>query len=56
MRDVGAIMGVGSGAMAPPDFQTGTNIVDRGLKVLFSIFFAIFDLFPLPPPLRKRLN
>jgi len=31
-------------------FILGTNIVERGLKVLF------FGLFPLPPPQKKRLN
>jgi len=34
--------------------RDGTNIVDRGLKVLFfGVFFAIFRcsvFFPLPPP------
>jgi len=32
-------------------FMHGTNIVDRGLKVLFSVFFAIFRyFFRYPPP------
>jgi len=38
-------MGVGSGGSGPPwIFKHGTNIVDRGVKVLF------FDLFPVAPP------
>jgi len=47
-------MGVSSGcrgAVAPLDFIHGTNIVDRDLKVLFSVFFAIFrSFFSLAPP------
>jgi len=36
------------GAGAPP--KHGTNIADRGLKVLFSAFFVIFrSFFPLSP-------
>jgi len=47
-------MGVGRGGRGPCPpwiFIHGTNIVDRGLKVLFSAFFAIFlFFFPLLPP------
>jgi len=46
-------MGVGSGGRGPwPSwiFIQGTDIVDRGLIVLF------FDLFSAAPPSRKRLN
>jgi len=33
-------------------FIHGTNIIDRGLKVLFSAFFCYFMVFsPLPPSL-----
>jgi len=58
-------MGVGSGGQGghalPWIFIHGTNIVNKGLKVLFSAFFAIFryfllifSLFPLAPsPLGK---
>jgi len=46
-------MGIGSGvqgAVPPWIFIHGTNTVDRGLKVLFSVFFAIFrSFFRLPP-------
>jgi len=42
-------------AVLPWIFKHGTNIVDRGLEVLFSAFFAIFRPFlPLPPPLLGR--
>jgi len=35
-------------------FKHGTNIVDKGLKMLFSAFFAIFrSFFRCPPPSRK---
>jgi len=46
------------GRAAPWIFIHDRNIVDRGLKVLFSAFFAIFSVFfPLTPhPLWKRLN
>jgi len=39
-------------------FIHGTNIVDRGLKVPFLVFFLLFfGLFPCPlPPSWKRLN
>jgi len=54
-------MGVGSreqGGVPPWIFIRGTNIVDKGLKVLFSAFFCYFSVFfsvaPLPP--WKRLN
>jgi len=42
----GKNMGVSSGGQRglPWIFIHGTNIVDRGLKVLFSVFFS------LPPP------
>jgi len=40
---------VGGGACPPWIFKHGTNIVDRG-------FFAIFGLFFVAPPSRKRLN
>jgi len=44
-------MGVGSGGQGGRGplwiFKHCTNIVDRGLKVLFSAFF------PLPPPLKE---
>jgi len=55
-------MGVGSGgrgSRAPPPwiFMHGTNILDRGLKVLFfgvfcyfSVFLLFFDLFSVVPP------
>jgi len=47
-------MGVGIGGQGgrgrPWIFKHGTNIVDRGLKVLFSAFFYIFrSFFPLAP-------
>jgi len=52
-------MGVGSGVQggrAPWIFKYGTNIVDRGLKVLFSAFFAIFrSFFRWPPPGRGQI-
>jgi len=39
----------GRGGRAPPwIFKHGTNIVDRGLKVLFFGLFSVF--FPLFPP------
>jgi len=43
-------MGVGSGGqggVAPWIFKHGTNIVDRGLKVLFCYFLAFFAIFGL---------
>jgi len=43
----------GSRVAVPPwNFIHGTNIEDRGLKVLFSAFFAIFRYFfsVAPPP------
>jgi len=50
-------MGVGSReGGVPPSwiFLRDTNIVDRGLKVLFFGLFAIFRLFfPLPPLLEE---
>jgi len=45
-------MGVGSGRLGgvPPwIFKHGTNIVDRGLKVLFRPFLLFSVFFPLPP-------
>jgi len=54
------IMGVGSGGQCPPPwiFKHGTNIVDRGLKVLFFGLFWLFSVFfSVPSPLPwKRLN
>jgi len=46
-------MGVGSGGQGavphPWIFKHGTNIGDKGLKVLFSAFFrSFFPLLPLP--------
>jgi len=39
------------------EFHIFTNIVDKGLKVLFLVFFANFGLFSVPPfPSWKRLN
>jgi len=39
-------MGVGSGDRGPTwIFIHGTNIVDSGLKVLFSAFFCYFSVF-----------
>jgi len=42
-------MGVGSGRQggvaSPWIFKHGTDIVDRGLIMLFSVFFAIFRFF-----------
>jgi len=52
-------MGVGSegqGAVVPPGFSNMvyTNVVNRGLKVLFSAFFCYFSVFfPLPPPMEE---
>jgi len=44
------------GAGPPPwIFMHGTNVVDRGLKVLFSVFLLFFGLFPLAL-FWKRLN
>jgi len=52
-------MGVGSGeqgALPPWIFKHGTNIVDRGLKVVFfDLFLLFFGLFSVGP-LWKRLN
>jgi len=58
-------MGVGSGGqgtMAQPwIFIHGTNLVDKGLKVLFfgvfyfSVFFSVASIFP-PPPLKEAFN
>jgi len=47
--------GVGSGPVPPWIFKHGRNIVDRGLKVLFSACFDIFRSFFRSPPW-KRLN
>jgi len=42
-------MGAGSrGPCSPQIFKHGTNIINRGLKVLFSAFFCYF--FRCPPP------
>jgi len=52
-------MGVGSGGVPPPrTFIHDTNIVDRGLKVLFFGIFLLFfrSFFSLALPLWKRLN
>jgi len=38
--------------LPPWIFVHGTNMVDKGLKVLFSVFFCYFLVFfPLPTPL-----
>jgi len=37
-------------------FIYDTGMINRSLKVLFSVFFAFFRPFLLPPPPRKRLN
>jgi len=38
-------------------FIHGTDVADRGLIVLFSVFFCFFSVFfPLSPPPWKRLN
>jgi len=57
-----ALMGVGSegqGKEGPCPtwiFIHGTNIVDRGLKVLyFGLFLLFFDLFSVGPPLENFL-
>jgi len=47
-------MGVGregqGGPWLPWIFKHGTNIVNKGLKVLFSAFFSGFSVFfPVPP-------
>jgi len=48
-------MGVGSGGQGGHGplwiFLHGTDIVDRGLIMLFSVFFAIFRSFSVAPPL-----
>jgi len=49
-------MGVGSGrqegrAPSPWIFKHGTDIVDRGLIVLFFGLFCYFSIFRCPPPL-----
>jgi len=53
-------MGVGSegqGSRGPSlDFHTDTDIVNRGFKVLFFVFFLFFGLFSVAPPSWKRLN
>jgi len=50
------VMGVGSrGGRAPSIFKHDTNIVDKGLKVLFFGLLCYFFFFPVLP-LRKRLN
>jgi len=43
----------GGGACPPWIFIHGTNIADRGLKVLFSAFLCYFAVlfFRCPPPL-----
>jgi len=51
-------MGVGRGSCPPPPqiFIHGTNIVERGLKVLFSVFFCYFSVFfSVAPPLENFL-
>jgi len=48
-------MGVGRGGVPPWIFIRGTDIVDRGLIVLFlGIFYHFSVFFPLPP--WKKLN
>jgi len=54
-------MDVGRGGQegrAPPwIFKHGTNIVDRGVKVLiFGLFLLFFGIFSVALPPRKRLN
>jgi len=48
--------GAGRAVPSPWIFKHGTNIVDRGLKMLFFrpflLFFGLF--FPLPPPLLEE--
>jgi len=53
-----SVMGVGSrGPWLSWISKHGTNIVNKGLKVLFFGLICYFSVFfPLPPPLRKRLN
>jgi len=55
-----SIMGVGSGGAGGPwppwIFMHGTNIVDRGLKVLFFGLFCHFSVFFCWSPLWKKLN
>jgi len=49
-------MGVGCGGQGPVvplDFQHGTNIVDRGLKVLFFGLFCYFSVFFSVAPLKE---
>jgi len=47
----------GRGGVAPPRiFINGTNIVDRGLKVLFFGLLLFFGIFFRCPHSRKRLN
>jgi len=49
----GGGMGVGRvnrAPASPQNFKYGTNIVDRGLKVLFFGLFCYFSVFPLAPP------
>jgi len=49
--------GAGRGAVSPSwIFKYGTNIVDRGLKVLFFGHFYYFSVFFSLPPSWKRLN
>jgi len=51
------VMGVGRGSRAPPPwiFKHGTNIIDRGLKVLFfGHFLLFFGLFSVVLPGRGK--
>jgi len=44
----------GQGAWPPWILKHGTNIVDRGLKGLFSAFLLFFGLFSVTPPERGK--
>jgi len=43
-------VGAEEGGAGPRIFKHGTNVVDRGLKVLFLGLFAIFVFFPVALP------
>jgi len=50
-------MGVGRGAVAPWIFIHGTDIVDRGIIVIFfGLFLLFFGIFSVPPPSWKRAS
>jgi len=43
--------------VAPLDFKHDTNVVDRGLKVLFfGLFLELFGLFSRCPPLKELIS